>query len=86
MLQRPRTEVPKLPTDCGHLLLSSVLILVTVDYAHIMEARRYGLEDQSDDGACNGNKVPEVTGFWVMAGAYKGSASVVPILPNDAAV
>ena len=33
------------------------------------------------------NKVPEATlGFWVMAGAYKSSASVVPILPNDAAV
>jgi hypothetical protein len=54
----------------------------------ITEARRYGLEESNPTMAhAMQNKVPEVTlGFWVMAGAYKRSASVVPILPNDAAV
>jgi hypothetical protein len=53
-----------------------------------MEARRYGLEESNPTMAhAMQNKVPEATlGFWVMAGAYKRSASVVPILPNDAAV
>jgi hypothetical protein len=52
------------------------------------EVRRNGLVESNPKMVqAMQNKVPEVTlGFWVMAGAYKRSASVVPILPNDAAV